>query len=67
MDRFRLLIRGQFNGYLISLDEKSLMIAAEFKNNVDTNQLINFVGDMRSEYEDESLKLSIVGRPILLG
>ena len=67
MDRFRLLIRGQFNGYLISLDEKSLMIAAEFKDNVDTNQLINFVGDMRSEYEDESLKLSIVGRPILLG
>lgn len=67
MDRFRLLIRGQFNGYLISLDEKSLMIAAEFKNNVDTNQLINFVGDMRSEYEDGSLKLSIVGRPILLG
>lgn len=67
MDRFRLLIRGQFNGYLISLDEKSLMIAAEFKDNVDTNQLINFVGDMRSEYEDGSLKLSIVGRPILLG
>ena len=67
MDRFRLLIRGQFNGYLISLDEKSLMIAAEFKNDVDTNALIDFVGNIRSEYEDGTLKLSIVGRPILLG
>jgi predicted RND superfamily exporter protein len=67
MDRFRLLIRGQFNGYLISLDEKSLMIAAEFKNDVDTNELIDFVDNIRSEYEDGTVKLSIVGRPILLG
>jgi len=67
MDRFRLLIRGQFNGYLISLDEKSLMIAAEFKNDVDINGLIDFVDNIRSEYEDGTVELSIVGRPILLG
>ena len=67
MDQFRLLIRGQFNGYLISLDERSLMIAAEFKDNVDTAALVNFVEDIRAEYEDGTVKLSIVGRPILLG
>lgn len=67
MDKFQLLIRGQFNGYLISLDEKSLMIAAEFADDVDTAALVDFVGDVRAEYEDGSVKLSIVGRPILLG
>jgi predicted RND superfamily exporter protein len=67
MEKFRLLIRGQFNGYLISLDEKSLMIAAEFKDDVDTAALVNFVENVRAEYEDDTVKLSVVGRPILLG
>ena len=67
MDKFQLLIRGQFNGYLISLDEKSLMIAAEFADDVDTAELVDFVDDVRAKYEDGSVKLSIVGRPILLG
>lgn len=67
MDKFRLLIRGQFNGYLISLDETSLMIAAEFENDVDTAALVDFADNIRAEYEDGSVKLSIVGRPILLG
>lgn len=67
MDKFQLLIRGQFNGYLISLDETSLMIAAEFADDVDTAELVDFVGDVRAKYEDGSVKLSIVGRPILLG
>ena len=43
------------------------MIAAEFKDDVDTNALIDFIDEMRSEYEDGTLKLSIVGRPVLLG
>lgn len=67
MDKFQLLIRGQFNGYLISLDETSLMIAAEFADDVDTAELVDFVSDVRAKYEDGSVKLSIVGRPILLG
>jgi len=67
MEKFRLLIRGQFNGYLISLDEKSLMIAAEFKDDVDTAALVDFVENIRAEYEDGTVKLSVVGRPILLG
>ena len=67
MEKFRLLIRGQFNGYLISLNEKSLMIAAEFKDDVDTAALVDFVENIRAEYEDDTVKLSVVGRPILLG
>ena len=67
MEKFRLLIHGQFNGYLISLDEKSLMIAAEFEDNVDVDNLVDFVENIRADYEDDSVKLSIVGRPILLG
>ena len=67
MEKFRLLIHGQFNGYLISLDEKSLMIAAEFKDDVDVDNLVDFVENIRADYEDDNLKLSIVGRPILLG
>ena len=67
MEKFRLLIRGQFSGYLISLDEKSLMIASEFKNDVDTAALVEFVENIRAEYEDGTVKISVVGRPILLG
>ena len=67
MEKFRLLIHGQFNGYLISLDEKSLMIAAEFEDDVDVDNLVDFVENIRADYEDDSVKLSIVGRPILLG
>ena len=67
METFRLLIRGQFSGYLISLDEKSLMIASEFKNDVDTAALVEFVENIRAEYEDGTVKISVVGRPILLG
>ena len=67
MDKFQFLIRGQFNGYLISLDEKSLMIAAEFDDDLNTAALVDFVENVRAEYEDGSIKLSIVGRPILLG
>jgi len=67
MEKFRLLIRGQFSGYLISLDEKSLMIASEFKDDVDTGALVEFIENIRAEYEDDTVKLSVVGRPILLG
>ena len=67
MEKFRLLIRGQFSGYLISLDEKSLMIVSEFKDDVDTGALVEFVENIRAEYEDDTVKLSVVGRPILLG
>ena len=67
METFRLLIRGQFSGYLISLDEKSLMIASEFKDDVDTAALVEFVENIRAEYEDGTVKISVVGRPILLG
>ena len=67
MEKFRLLIRGQFSGYLISLDEKSLMIASEFKDDVDTAALVEFVENIRAEYEDGTVKISVVGRPILLG
>ena len=67
MEKFRLLIHGQFNGYLISLDEKSLMIAAEFEDDVDVDNLVDFVENIRADYENDSVKLSIVGRPILLG
>ena len=56
MEKFRLLIRGQFNGYLISLDDKSLMIAAEFKDDVDTAALVDFVENIRAEYEDGTVK-----------
>ena len=67
MEKFKLLIHGQFSGYLISLDEKSLMIVSEFKEDVDTAALVDFVENIRAEYEDGTIKLSIVGRPILLG
>ena len=43
------------------------MIAAEFKDDVDTAALVNFVENVRVEYEDDTVKLSVVGRPILLG
>lgn len=67
MEKFRLLIRGQFNGYLISLDEKSLMIIAEFEDDLDTADFVDFTEKIRTQHEGDTIKLSIVGRPILLG
>jgi predicted RND superfamily exporter protein len=43
------------------------MIVSEFKEDVDTAALVDFVENIRAEYEDGTIKLSIVGRPILLG
>lgn len=67
MERFRFLIKSQFSGYLLSADEKSLLLAAEFKDELNTQEVLRFVEDLRAEYAQEDVKISVAGRPILLG
>ena len=67
MERFRFLIKSQFSGYLLSADEKSLLLAAEFNNELNTREVLRFVEDLRAEYAQEDVKISVAGRPILLG
>lgn len=65
--KFQALVQSQFLGSLVSLDERSMLLSAEFEHAVDTRQLIDFVDEIRDRYDVENIDLAIVGRPILLG
>ncbi len=63
----RRAINKQFRGFLVSDDESSAMVIADFKDETDFEEALNFFDDLRNEMEDETLSINVVGRPILLG
>jgi predicted RND superfamily exporter protein len=67
MAKFRRSVNNQYRGFLVSDDETSAMIIADFKDEADFEQVLDFVTDLRTQFEDESLSIHAVGRPILLG
>lgn len=67
MAEFRRAINKQYRGFLVSDDEKSAMIIADFKDNIDFEETLGFFEDLRAKYEDDSMSLNVVGRPLLLG
>ncbi len=67
MAKFRRSVNNQYRGFLVSDDESSAMIIADFKDESDFEAVLDFVEEMRQKYEGEELSIQAVGRPILLG
>ncbi|HIE86234.1 MAG TPA: multidrug transporter [Pseudomonadales bacterium] len=67
MEQFRRAVNSQYRGFLVSDDESSMMIIADFKDDSDFESILGFFLNLRIEMEDDDLSLNFVGRPILLG
>ncbi|MGB0206111.1 MAG: efflux RND transporter permease subunit [Neptuniibacter sp.] len=67
MADFRRQVNSQYRGFLVSNDETSAMVIADFKDDIDYEETLKFFEDIRSKYESEKLSINVVGRPILLG
>lgn len=67
MDTLRSGVRAQYRGVLVSDDEKSAMIVADFKDEADYEALVDFINVLRADVETGDIKMYAAGRPILLG
>lgn len=67
MASFKRSVNKQFRGFLVSDDEKSAMIIADFKDDIDFEKTLDFVNNLRTKYEDDTMSVNVVGRPLLLG
>ncbi len=67
LDLLRRNIKAQYQGVLVSDDERSAMIVADFKDGVDYEALVDFVESMRTEASHHGIQLYAAGRPVLLG
>ncbi|MFO7551637.1 MAG: efflux RND transporter permease subunit [Haliea sp.] len=67
MDEFRTAVRTQFRGFLVADDEKSAVIIADFKDDTDYEELVNFLENLRLAEGDSTTEIYIAGRPVLLG
>jgi len=67
MTRMRQFVNKQYRGLQVSNDETSAIVIADFRDEVDKLEVLNFFLDLRAKYEDEGLEVNFVGRPILLG
>ena len=67
MQKFRRSVNSQYRGFLVSNDEHSAMIIADFRDDADFEEVLSFFNSIRSEMEDDTLSIHVVGRPILLG
>lgn len=67
METFRRNVKEQYQGLLVSDDERSAMIIADFKDSVDYEVLVDFINNMRSSAETQGIQVYAAGRPMLLG
>jgi predicted RND superfamily exporter protein len=67
MTQFRRTVNSQYRGFLVSDDETSAMIIADFKDDIDFEQTLEFFQGLREKHENDGLTMQVVGRPILLG
>lgn len=67
MTRMRQFVNKQYRGLQVSNDETSAIIIADFRDEADKLEVLNFFLDLRAKYEGEDLEINFVGRPILLG
>ena len=66
-DRLRRNVKAQYEGLLVSDDERAAMIVADFQDGTDYEGLVRFLGEMRESLAANGIELYTVGRPILLG
>ncbi len=67
MAHFRRAVNNQYRGFLVSDDERSAMIIADFNDTADFEKVLEFLEVQRAAEEDETTSIHIVGRPVLLG
>ena len=67
MATFRRGVNNQYRGFLVSDDERSAMIIADFNDTADFEKVLSFLQGLRTAEEDETTSIHIVGRPVLLG
>ncbi|MGE0370660.1 MAG: RND family transporter [Gammaproteobacteria bacterium] len=67
MATFRRGVNNQYRGFLVSDDERSAMIIADFNDTADFSAVLSFLKGLRAAEEDETTSIHIVGRPVLLG
>ncbi|MCF7981008.1 MAG: MMPL family transporter [Pseudomonadales bacterium] len=64
---FRREVNNQYRGFLVSDDERSAMIIADFNDTADFEELLQFFDTLRGAEENATTSINVVGRPILLG
>ncbi|MFT6989582.1 MAG: putative RND superfamily exporter protein [Paraglaciecola sp.] len=67
MTRMRQFVNKQYRGLQVSNDQTSAIVIADFRDEADKLEVLNFFLDLREKYEGEDLEINFVGRPILLG
>ena len=67
MTRLRQFVNKQYRGFQVSNDETSAIVIADFRDEADKLEVLNFFLDLRDKYEGEDIEVNFVGRPILLG
>ena len=67
MTRLRQFVNKQYRGLQVSNDETSAIVIADFRDEADKLEVLNFFLDLREKYEGDDLEINFVGRPILLG
>ncbi|MEE4291852.1 MAG: efflux RND transporter permease subunit [Cycloclasticus sp.] len=67
MTRMRQFVNKQYRGLQVSNDETSAIVIADFRDEADKLEVLNFFLDLREKYEGDDLEINFVGRPILLG
>lgn len=67
MRAFRRAVNNQYRGFLVSDDERSAMIIADFNDTANFEELLGFLESLRVVEEDDTTSIHIVGRPVLLG
>ena len=67
MKKFRRAVNNQYRGFLVSDDETSAMIIADFKDEADFEEVLDFISSIRAKYENDNVSIHAVGRPVLLG
>jgi len=67
MTRFKQFVNKQYRGFQVSNDQTSAIVIADFRDEADKLEVLNFFLDLRNKYEGDDLEVNFVGRPILLG
>jgi len=67
MELLKRNIKTQYRGFLVSDDERSAMIIADFKDGADYEKLVDFIEEIRVQAEAKGVNLYVSGRPVLLG
>ncbi len=60
-------INTQYRGFLVSDDEHSAIIIADFKDSVDYEKVVDLIDGFRALGKKHGIKVYAAGRPILLG